>query len=100
MISLSVSALVLLISIKCLRQQDLRNLLQDAGVALNKIAKTAAEIERKVFHLCGLLVPLIHQILLHFGWSQRTCGTIVWSITIVGFTSDLARVHIPFVQRN
>lgn len=100
MIVLALVAFVFIVVIRCMRTKDLRKLLHHAGVALKKITKTAAEIERKVFHLCGLLVPLIHQVLLHFGWSQRTCGAIVWTITIAGLTADLARVYIPFVQRN
>lgn len=100
MVSLSLAALVLLVSIKTLRQKDLRKLLSDLGVAVSKITKTAAEIERKVFHLCGLLVPLIYQILLSLGWSQKACGRIVWSITVSGGILDLLRVHSPWVQRN
>lgn len=100
LIALSVGSLVLLISIKCLRRQDLRKLLRDGGVALSKITKTAMEIERKIFHLCGLLVPLIYQSLLQLGWSQQDCCKIVWSITLSGAGIDLMRVHIPFVARH
>lgn len=100
MIALSLCALVLLVTIKCLRRKDLRQLLRDGGVALSKITKTAMEIERKVFHLCGLLVPLIYQVLLQLGWSQWACLSIVWSITISGASVDMMRVHIPFVARN
>lgn len=79
---------------------NLRRWLSSAGVAVNKIKKTAQEIDRKVFHLCGLLVPLIYQIFLSIGISQTICLQIVWSITCVGTATDLARVYIPFVQRN
>lgn len=100
MISLSVMALVLLIAIKTLRRKDLRKILADAGVAVKKITKTAMEIERKVFHLCGLLVPLIYQILLQAGWSQKACGRIVWTITIIGGVADILRVNSSFVQKH
>jgi dolichol kinase len=100
MIALSLCALIMLITIKCLRRKDLRQLLRDGGVALSKITKTAMEIERKVFHLCSLLVPLIYQVLLQLGWSQRACLSIVWSSTISAAIVDMMRVHIPFVARN
>ena len=58
------------------------------------------ELERKTFHLCGLLVPLIHLALLEGGFRQRTCIIIAWAITSVGWSADLARLHIPFVARH
>ncbi|CAK0889499.1 unnamed protein product, partial [Prorocentrum cordatum] len=100
MVGLSVAALALIIRIKSLRPKDLSTLLEQAGVAIDKVAKTSREIERKTFHLAGLLVPLIHQMLLMFGATHRFCMGIVWSITVVGWTCDLARVHVPFVQRH
>lgn len=100
MVGLSVAALVLVVRLKSLRPKDLSGLLQKMGVAVEKVAKTASEIERKTFHLCGLLVPLIYQVLLKNGASQWECSRICWCITIVGCSTDLARVHIPFVQRN
>lgn len=100
MIVLCVLALGLLSLIKFMRKKGIKQFLVRAGVAVNKIQKTAAEIDRKVFHLCGLLVPLIYQILLTHGWQKAECLKIVWTISIVGTATDIARVHIPFVQRN
>jgi dolichol kinase len=100
MMMLSLSALILMATIKSLRPHALRKVLSDAGVALHKVAKTAQELERKSFHLAGLLVPLIYQVLLQHGYSRRFCVQLVWSITISGIAMDLARVHIPVVARN
>jgi dolichol kinase len=100
MVTLSSTALIVLIIIKAMRKQDMRALIQGAGVAVQRVAKTASEIDRKVFHLCGLLVPLIYQVLLQNGWSQRDCSKIVWVITTSGASTDMARINIPFVQRN
>uniref|UniRef100_A0A7S1FAI7 Dolichol kinase n=1 Tax=Noctiluca scintillans TaxID=2966 RepID=A0A7S1FAI7_NOCSC len=100
MVTLTVSALILGISIRMLRRESLRALLRDAGVALKKVQQTSKEIERKTFHLAGLLVPLIYQVLLQYGFTQDFCVRIVWSITIVGCTADMMRIHVPFVQRN
>lgn len=88
------------VAIHVLRPKGVRKLLRDAGVAIHKVANTAKELERKVFHLAGLLVPLIYQVLLHYRYSQRTCIRILWTITITGCTMDIARVHVPFVARN
>eukprot|EP00931_Biecheleriopsis_adriatica_P080256 TRINITY_DN53610_c0_g1_i1.p1 TRINITY_DN53610_c0_g1~~TRINITY_DN53610_c0_g1_i1.p1 ORF type:complete len:285 (+),score=43.15 TRINITY_DN53610_c0_g1_i1:84-938(+) len=100
MILLSLCALVFGVTIRSLRPQAMRQLLQDAGVALHKVAKTASEIERKIFHLCGLLVPLIYQILLTQGVDRSLCVGLCWSITLVGAGSDFARIHVPFVRDN
>lgn len=100
MVILALSALVFGVAIKNLGPREMHRLLREAGVAIHKVAKTAREIERKIFHLCGLLVPLIYQILLTYGFTQHQCAKICWAITIIGCTSDLMRVHIPVVQRN
>lgn len=89
-----------LVFVRGLRPKGIRRLLKDAGVAMSKVAKTAREIERKVFHLCGLLVPLTYQVMLGQGVSKWACVKLCWTITIIGCGLDLARVHIPFVQRN
>lgn len=100
MIVLTVCGFVALVVMKSLSAKDMRDLLTDAGVAIDKVKKTAQEIERKSFHIAGLLVPLIYQILLQYGFSHRFCTRILWTITLSGTTSDLARVHVPFVARN
>jgi len=100
MVVLALSALVVGVAVRNLRPKEMRRLLADAGVALHKVTKTAREIERKIFHLSGLLVPLIYQVLLQYRFSQRDCTRICWVITVVGFSSDMLRIHVPVVQRN
>eukprot|EP00928_Gymnodinium_smaydae_P061445 TRINITY_DN45513_c0_g1_i1.p1 TRINITY_DN45513_c0_g1~~TRINITY_DN45513_c0_g1_i1.p1 ORF type:complete len:286 (+),score=31.72 TRINITY_DN45513_c0_g1_i1:190-1047(+) len=100
MVSLSLGALLLVVVVTAIRPKGIRRLLQDAGVAIQRVANTAKEIERKVFHLCGLLVPLIYQMLLNRGYSRSTCCMICWVITITGCGSDMLRIYVPFVQRN
>ena len=70
------------------------------GVPLRRVKSALRELERKTFHLCGLLVPLIHLALLEAGFRQRTCIVIAWAITSIGWSADLARLHIPFVARH
>ena len=70
------------------------------GVPLRRVKSALRELERKTFHLCGLLVPLIHLALLEGGFRQRTCIIIAWAITSIGWSADLARLHIPFVARH
>lgn len=100
MVVLALSALVVGVAVRNLRPKEMRRLLREAGVAIHKVAKTAREIERKIFHLCGLLVPLIYQVLLQYRFSQTDCARICWAITVVGVTADMLRLHVPFVQRN
>lgn len=94
------SAFVFAVAVRSLHPKDVRRLLCDAGVAIHKVAKTAREIERKLFHLAGLLVPLIYQVLLTYRYSHKACARICWVITITGLSADLMRVHVPWVQRN
>lgn len=95
---LALAALVLGVTIRSLRPQAIRQLLKDAGVAMHKVKSTATEIERKIFHLCGLLVPLTYQLLLTHGVSRGFCVTLCWLITVVGVCCDYLRVHVPFVR--
>mmetsp|Transcript_15466 Transcript_15466/g.27698 ORF Transcript_15466/g.27698 Transcript_15466/m.27698 type:complete len:289 (-) Transcript_15466:65-931(-) len=100
MIVLAISGFVVICIIRSLRPKDMRRILTDAGVAIDKVKKTAQEIERKSFHIAGLLVPLIYQVLLQYGFSHKFCTRILWTITISGCTSDMLRIHVPFVARN
>ena len=70
------------------------------GVPLKKLRRTVREIERKTFHMMGLLVPLIYQLLLGIGWTEMECATLCWGITIGGWVADLSRIYIPFVRDN
>jgi len=97
---LACTGFMLLAGVQFLRPQGVRKMLRDAGVAMSKVAKTSREIERKVFHLCGLLVPLIYTVMLGRGYTKQQCANLCWAITLVGVTSDLMRVYIPWVQRN
>jgi len=100
MVALASAGFFMVIVIRCISKKDMRKLLEDGGVCVKKVAKTASEIERKAFHLCGLLVPLIYQVLLSRGWNQSECRKIVWAITIPGMSTDWMRVNVPFVKRN
>ena len=86
--------------IKSLDRGELRSTLRDWGVRARRLARTATEIERKTFHLFGLLVPLVYQFLLGRGWSQDQCTQLCWSITAVAWISDLMRLYIPVVRDN
>lgn len=100
MVVLTLCALIFVATMRALHPKHVRQLLRDAGVAMHKVAKTAQEIDRKIFHLCGLLVPLIYQILLQCKYSKSFCVSICWTITGLGCLADLLRVSSPFVQRN
>jgi len=97
---LTAFAAVVIVIFKMLRTEDRKELLQYCGVSLRKVARSVREIQRKGFHLAGLLVPLTQLILLRFGFSNSDCARICWTITIVGTSMDFARLHIGFVARN
>jgi len=75
-------------------------LLRAMGVPLQRVRRALQEIERKTFHLCGLLVPLAHLTLLRVGAAPRDCAALAWAITAAGWCGDLARLHVPLVARH
>ena len=79
---------------------DPKGLMQSFGVSMKKVARAVREIERKAFHVAGLLVPLIQLTLLRNGFTTADCSHICWTITAVGWCCDAARLYVPFVARN
>lgn len=75
-------------------------MLRKWGVPLNHIKRAMREIERKTFHLCGLLVPLCHLMLLRHGWRYTDCVKLCWCITLIGWAGDFARLRVPIIERN
>ena len=73
----------------------LTRLLTDAGVAFQRTARTIQEIERKLFHCLGLLVPWGYYTLsTTYNYPKETCVYICLSITLLGICFDLLRIHI------
>jgi len=96
---LSLVSLAGTLAFKGLRRPDA--FLEACGVNVRKVQRTMKEIDRKMFHLATLLVPLIHQSLLNLGWSNDDCVNLCWVITISGWTADVSRVYGPgWIQRN
>mmetsp|Transcript_40943 Transcript_40943/g.132671 ORF Transcript_40943/g.132671 Transcript_40943/m.132671 type:complete len:283 (+) Transcript_40943:100-948(+) len=93
LLTLGVAALLGVVAFNTLSRP--RDFLTACGVALTKVQRTAAEIERKTFHIAGLLVPTTHQFLLAIGFKNIVCVQICVVITVVGWTLDLLRVAFP-----
>mmetsp|Transcript_4356 Transcript_4356/g.8714 ORF Transcript_4356/g.8714 Transcript_4356/m.8714 type:complete len:283 (-) Transcript_4356:55-903(-) len=83
----------------CSHRRDVSKILQDAGLAVHKVAKTAWEIDRKLFKLTGLGVPMVHQLLLSSGISNSTCIGLIWTFTLSFTAFDFMRLHVPVVRR-
>jgi hypothetical protein len=63
--------------------KNTRKLIESLGVSLKKITRTAKEIERKTFHMTGLLVPLTYQLLMkYYHWSQNDFSKFAWTCKI------------------
>eukprot|EP00937_MAST-01D_sp_MAST-1D-sp2_P003977 g3977.t1 len=69
-----------------------------AGVAIAKVRRAAREIERKTFHLCGLLVPGVYQTLLVHSASRGTCRGICVALTSLAWIFDLLRISNPRIN--
>jgi len=99
-ISLTVLAVLAIITFRQLRSSARHDLLTACGVSLRKVARSVAEIQRKGFHVAGLLVPLVQLMLLRHGWTNSECVRLCWTITIIGTSMDYARLHSDFVARH
>lgn len=60
-------SIVVVTCIIIFKQSNGKALLQSLGVSFRRVTKTMREIERKGFHLAGILVPFIHTSLLRAG---------------------------------
>ena len=98
-IALTLAATLAIITFKRLAHQSRHDLLESCGVSLQKVARSVREIQRKGFHIAGLLVPLVQLLLLRAGFTNADCVRICWTITIVGTSCDFARLHSPLVAR-
>lgn len=83
-------------------RNKIRQGLRSLGVALKRISRTVRELERKTFHLSGLLFPFVYHLLLTFitGFEQYHGVIIMTILTSIWIILDFARVYIPFVRRN
>ena len=78
----------------------LRGMLKSVGTKTKRAGKAAKEIERKTFHLCGLLVPLVYMVLLSNGLAtEKECALLCWAITVCGWTFDICRVKFAAVRQ-
>lgn len=93
MVVLILTALSVAAVVKTVRTKDLHKMLLDAGVAGNKVAKTAWEIERKRFKLMGLGVPMLHQISIYSGFPSSYFLVFGWTFTISSVCVDIMRIY-------
>ena len=78
--------------------RGIRNLLSHCGVALGRVRRAGLEIERKTFHLCGLIVPMVYQCLLMWGFTRRFCNIFASSIVGIVWAGDTLRLCVPAVN--
>lgn len=84
--------------VRHLSRSGLREALRDAGVNFRRITKAIAEIDRKMFHLTGLLIPLVYQVMLDYGYTQGQVSNVCITLTIAGWLFDITRLLVPAVQ--
>jgi hypothetical protein len=82
-------------------RQKLTHGLISAGVAVRRVVRTTREIERKLFHVAGLLVPLVYWTLTYgLGWPKWSCVKLCICITTAGFCYDAVRAFCPSLGLN
>lgn len=70
------------------------------GVAKGRIAKALFEIERKVFHVAGVLIPLWYHVMVeHLGFTETFCATVAAGCSAAVWAIELGRLRYPAVQR-
>ncbi len=72
-----------------------RDFFLSLGVKIQKMHRASLEIERKTFHLTGLLVPLSYHICTAYWWNQADFITFSWRCTAFIWLCDLFRVMVP-----
>lgn len=79
------------------RKQDV---LTRYGVALARIKKSISEIERKIFHISGVLIPLWYQTMTSFfGMTTEWCIYFAASVTLFVWISEILRLHCDCIQK-
>ena len=89
-VALACSGFLSLLVVRLISASTLRQTLEAIGVAVHKVTNAAKEIERKTFHICGLMVPLVHMTLLDNDFSHSFCSGLCWAITIFGWTFEVS----------
>ena len=98
--ALTFAAVLMIITFKSTPNARRQDIVQSCGVSLRKVARSVSEIQRKGFHIAGLLVPLCQLLLLRVGFTQSDCVRLCWTITVVGTSCDWMRLHSAFVARH
>jgi len=84
------------LKLRYLSYSELQLFFSNHGVKLQKVARTAREIERKTFHLMGLGVPILYQILtLYYQWTQSDYTKFCMLCTALVWIGDSIRVFVP-----
>ncbi len=103
--SLSILVFIAIILLGCLYEfktltsKSQVNLLKRMSISLTKVNKTINEIERKSFHLCGLLVPIFYQIsTLYLNWKSIHFVEFSWFCCIITFVGDSIRIVLPCIN--
>lgn len=85
---------------KMLSPTDRQHFLSMMSVRKAKVVRAAKEIERKCFHVAGVLVPLWYQTMTEtFGFTERFCICVAIGVTTFVWVSELARLRYPAVQK-
>ncbi len=100
MIMLATCALMYSLQVYLTSPSARRKVIKAAGVRLQKIGKTLKEIERKSFHIAGVLVPLIYSLMLEWGFTKQQCSSLCWYITAAGWTVDILRLNVKVIKDN
>ena len=90
-ITLSIVGFVSLLVVRLISTATLRQTLEGFGVAVHKVTNSAKEIERKTFHVMGLLVPTAP----HRALFPQSCSFRCLFVTYYCSTVNLARIFVP-----
>ena len=91
---LTLASFILMNFVQSLSPRNLRRYMLQLGIHFRRISRTMLEIERKTFHLSGLIVPLTYQYALNNNISVDEFVRFSWTCTAIAWSADIARIFL------
>lgn len=101
LLCVGVLSAVWIVAFTQLPSRSVREALRLLGIARKRIARTLKEINRKTFHLCGSIIPIVYFVgLTHTTWMTQELATIVLGgFVAFVWTIEISRMYIPPFSR-
>jgi len=97
---LAIVGVVLAVAAKRSDATRLHNFVRASGVAAKRVRRSVLEIERKTFHIAGVLIPVWYQTMTDWAnFSELWCAQFACGVTACVWAAELSRLYSPTVRR-